>query len=113
VVLEEVRRTTWYVRASMLMDLNLVDEEYVLVSGPYDIEVGGTFAGVTIPQSTVRLEDGAKFQIQFDRIGPRAENDVIQEWYDVMLGRIRGALSTARYEGPFLFEAKPWEYRII
>ena len=113
VVLKETRRTHYKVRASMLLDLNIIDERWVLDTGPYDIEVGGTFGTVTIPPSQVRMRDGATFSIEFDRMGLTKETETIVAWQDTMLGRIRGALSLAREDGPFLFDPKQTEYRII
>lgn len=118
IVLEKIQRTTTKVRASILIDLNMLDNDYVNVTGPLMIDTGGSFShGVVVPTRYILFADNTRAAILFDRLDPigddTKESEVIAEWYDLMLNRIRSNLSISREEGPFLVEAKPWHFRII
>ena len=109
-----VRRNLVRLIAQLQIDLNLVDQRYVSLLGPQELEVGFSHNGTYYAADTVVFEDGARPTLVINpRQAPTVEDQILASWLEQMLGRIRGILSLARTEGDVYFDIRPEEYRIV
>lgn len=94
------RKGNFYV--SMLVDLSLIDQVYMNRYHSPWVEVGGSFGPVTITQRSLVLRDNLKITVSLGSVLPSVAKSVSVQWFDVMMGRIRGVLDGARDDGAFL-----------
>lgn len=98
---------------SIQLDMNLVDKTYAEWARPVYVDVGGVFNGVSVTNRKLRVMDELIITASVSRVDALTDKQVFNQWVDVMMGRIRGALSIIREEGRSLIDIDIEEYRII
>lgn len=92
------RRDTAFIETTL--DLSEPDQYAVKHSGPLNIQLGGTFAGVTIPYETLACVDGTVLRVCLGRLPGTKAQAVGKAWYEAMVMRVRATLNIARAARP-------------
>jgi hypothetical protein len=92
------RRDTAFVEA--VLDLSEPDKWTVRHCGPVQIQLGGTFEGVTIPYETLACVDGTVLRVCIGKVPAKLAQSVGKAWYEAMVMRVRATLEISRAAAP-------------
>jgi hypothetical protein len=88
------RRATAYAEA--LADISSPDVYLLGISGPIELQVGGTFMGVVIPYEVVQVTNGTTIRVSLGDIGGVLAQQVSWMWFSVMVQRTHAELQIKR-----------------
>lgn len=84
----------------MLLDLADTDRAFLAAQKPLWIELGGVWAGITIPMKQVQVRDNIQLLIALPRSTPaQAIKQPSVLWPEAITMRLRGLLKVRRLEG--------------
>lgn len=85
---------------SMLIDLSCTDKAFLKAQKPVYLELGGTWAGITIPQKQVRVQDNELLVVAIPRAVPASSiKQLTILWPEAITTRLRGLLWSLRVPG--------------